>query len=604
MTPAGTSQDGLAEMLRYPPQDPGIPLAAVDELFESQGKILTRLKIHAAAEPQIFDARFRQPIQRVAEYVSTLPATPDGLYSGPGGLLRACVELAFGSFQASDGRIFTGNLGVEQRHLLEVRWRYVCFLGGLLWPLGKTLECIKVASPSGVPWPARVGPIVPWSLANDVSRVYCNWPKASFEPGPASTASALALSILGEAPIAWLEAGSPHMTTALIGIASGVREESYGIAYDLVADMWVRVCAVEQARRPQTYGRVQFGHHLAPHLVDAMRSLLDLGVWAANKSPTLVDASGVFLIWPTAGEDLLKKLHELGVPGAPNSVGGLLSLLEDADLIRHDLQAGPFVEVADSTGELVEAVKLTRPTSLIEDYTPQAFANARAVAMDVIVREDPLAKPAGGQAQEAPVKRAPSPPKPGPDLLAPTLIPAASASEDESQVEEVPAAKDASQESIPASKAVLHAEKAQPTAEKAPVIKRPAATDETDRKVASAPSEGQEVRYAELLPADIRKQLKGFRAEQLGKLVHLLKDPDIRQRTRKLPTGLAVPMTTLTDIVSSPPDFLLELSGVGLLHIDPSTPGRRIYEVLIPEGSANKCMCFILGLVLIEKVGM
>ena len=182
------------------------------------------------------------------------------------------------------------------------------------------------------------------------------------------------------------------------------------------------------------------------------------------------------------------------------------------------------------------------------------------------------------------------PPKPGEDVLQQTLaIP-----EGDSQVEQSPAAVQ------PAKNPAVLREASAP--KETPAIKTaqtPAATGQVNGVKAA---EGEEIRYAENLPTDVRRTLKPLVAEQLGKLIVHSKKADAP--TRRLNTGLAVQMDALKEVAANPFDFLRDLSVAGYLHVDPSKPGKLVHDVLIPEGSSNKCTCFILSTVLTDKVGL
>ena len=592
----------------YPPHDPGLPLATSSDLLAGQAALLRRIKVHAAHSESAFDVRFMGPLRRAAAYVGNLPATADSIYSGPGGAFRASLELAFATFQASDGRIFTGGLGVEQRHLLEARWRYVCFLAGMLWPVGETLEHLVVASPDGKVWSPRVGGLEQWADAGGIHSVYCTWSSGAFKPGPSPTAGAIALSIIGEEPIHWLESGSPGLLTALIAIASGIRNDANATAFDLVERMWERVTDVETSRRPQSYGRLQYGVHTGPHLVDAMRSLLDQGTWSINKDPLFVDSKGVYLLWPEAARPIQERMKASGLHGVPSTAAGLLAQLENNGLIHTSVAAGPFVEVANNDGEIMSAVKLTKPNSLVEGYNPADFQKSRPVVMDEVVKADPLASVATAAQKKSQTtttklvpredEKLPEPPAAGEDVLQPTLI-----ADAPKAIEKVHAPV-LNQETV-SDVAAPELNKLPGTIAKSLVANSsPAATAQP---IAADPSgikatEGHEVRYADSLPPDVLRSMKPYVAEQLGKLVRLCQAESTG--TRKLATGLAVPMQVVKEVAANPFDFLRDLSVVGYLHVDPSKPGKLIQDVVIPEGTTNKVTCFVLSTVLTEKVGL
>ena len=547
-----------------------------------QDELIRRLKVHAAQPAAKFEQRFLLPLHNVASYISSLPACGDGNFGGPGGLFRASVELGFAAFQAGDGRIFSITAGVEERHLLEIRWRYVCFLAGLLWPLGKTLEVIKVTSGEGAQWTPRLQGVSAWADSSGVTNVYCAWPRSDVNPGPAMTGASLAISLIGQENIRWLEEGAPLLVTALVGIAGGQREERYGTAFDVVSEMWKRVVAIEAARRPQAYGRLQFGSHLGPHLVDVMHGLLKSTKWSIGRSPVFADAKGIYLQWPQAAKDMLDHCREVGLSGMPSSPAGLLAALEDASLIvGQPGAASVLVEIADDDGELCSGVKLSRPAMLDHDYDPAKFAGRRMILVSDLVRADPLAQAVKvvepKAAAAAPVPRVPPPP--GPDLLAPTLGA-------ETQVE--PPAPAVMQEP-PATQALAKTEApASPTPP--PVVVDP--SKETD-----------EVSYYDRVPDIWRNQIKRREGEVLGRLIELWNEQAPSGEMCVQKDGCAISLTVLIDLTSRHTDFLQEVHKVGMLHVNPSTPGRLVYDIVTAEGVKKKNF-FIIATYASKQLGL
>lgn len=568
--------------LTYPPRDPGIPLESADVCMAHQAELIRRLKVHAAQPATKFEQRFVLPMNNVAAYISSLPACSDGNFGGPGGLFRASVELGFAAFQASDGRIFSITAGVEERHLLEIRWRYVCFLAGLLWPLGKTLEVIKVTSGDGAQWTPRLHGVSAWAESSGASNVYCAWPRSDVNPGPAMTGASLAISLIGSDNIRWLEEGAPLLVTALVGIAGGQREERYGTAFDVVSEMWKRVGTIEAARRPQAYGRLQFGSHLGPHLVDVMHGLLKSAKWSIGRSPVFADGKGIYLQWPQAASDMLDHCREIGLSGMPSSSAGLLAALEDASLIVSEPGAASvLVEIADDDGELCSGVKLSRPAMLDHDYEPAKFAGRRMILVSDLVKADPLAQ----AVKVAEPKSAAStstqrvPPPPGPDLLAPTLGAEAEVVLPPAIVTPQPTAAVTVAESPPPPP---------PVASVAPTAQ---------------PAEADEMSYYERVPDIWRNQVKRREGEVLGRLIELWNTQAPSEEMCVQKEGCAIALTVLTDLTSRHTDFLQEVHRIGMLHVNPSTPGRLVYDIVTSEGSKKKNF-FIIASYASKQLGL
>lgn len=566
--------------LIYPPKDPGIPINTIEECLAAQSDLVRRLRIHVAQDPKLFAQRFAKPLENMAAWVSTMPATQQDLFSGPGGLFRACVELAFGAFQASDGRIFMVHAGVEERHLLEVRWRYICFLAALVWPIGKTLEQVRVSSSTGAQWSPRIEPLKSWGDANSTSSFYCAWPRQPFELGPSSTGSALMIAIAGEENIRWLEQGSPVLMTALINIAAGVRQDRYATAFDLVEKMWKLVCAREEARRPQTYGRLEFGRHLAPYLVDVMSELVSGGVWKLGAEQIYADANGVYIRWPEGAHSIIEHASRKGIEGIPTTPAGLLTALEDNELIIAAGESGALIEISDEAGEICAAVKLAKPEAIVPEFSPGAFLGARPVTATAILKADPIA-----QAKEVAAKRTKKPavedaklnpaevmepPPPGPDLLQTTLP------------------LKAETEQAPATVAKVATAQVEEASEERAKVERVEQAIEPSTEVGDGQEAFVEISYYDELPDSWKSQLRRREGEVLGKLISIWKEQAPTDCLVSTPEGSAFAKSVLDEHCSNGVDFLANIAKTGILYVNPTTPGRLVHELVHPPGSKKR----------------
>jgi hypothetical protein len=578
--------------VRYPPHDPGLPLQAVKQLVAGQEEIINRLRLHAAL-PAKFESRFLQPVERVARHISSLPASREGLFAGPGGLFRACVELAFASYQAADGRIFSVKAGVEERHTMEVRWRYACFVSGLLWPLGTTLERLKVINGTGDQWAARITPLLDWEDAG--ASVYCAWPKEDVVVGPSPTGAALAMSIMGDANMQWLEDASPVLLSSILGIAAGNQDVRYQTAFEVVSTLWERIKRIERDRRPEAYGRLQYGSHLGPHLLDAMSRLLMSGKWRINdaKCGVYADTTGLYLHWPDTAADITRSAAELGLAGLPSSPAGLLSALTDADLI--DANGNDVLhEIADDDGAICSAVRLRHPASLIPDFSVSAYATQRKVLLSAIKAADPLTtkaeenKPAAVPKKPAVAQAPIAPPAPGPDPFADQndlpLQDESESGKDQTTVlgflHELPAERMRPELDVTKDAPAQNKETPRP-AKKDGTVK--AAADKETAKTEAA----QEVSYYELIPVSYRSQIKRKEGEILGRIVEMWKEHAPNKDLMGHEQGCAIAMDVLKTFTSNPPDVLLALSKAGLLYCHPSTPGKLVHEIT-PEGGKKR----------------
>lgn len=580
----------------YPPQDPGIPVHEPQTLFADQHELMAMLKLHAAATPEQFAARFCGPIERVAEFVNVLPGSASASFSGAGGLFRAAVETSFSAFRASDGRIFTGNLGVEDRHRLEGRWRYVCFAAGLLYPLGGALASMAVLSSDGRKWSCELEAATAFAAATGTKQFYVTWLSNESALGPGTLTGTFALSILGRENVEWLNEGSPELVRALINIVTGSAAGRDLIAAGVVKDMWQAVNARELARRYENYGRLTIGSDVSPYVLDALISLAT-DSWSWNERTMYADRSGIYLEWPAAGLDIIDYCRGKGYPGIPANEAALLAILTATKVVTAGIDGVALVAIADAAGEVKSAVHIHRPALLLkEGQTLEDISAGRPVVMAAIEAADPLhekpvkaAAPAAGPA--APTKRQSA----AAERAAPTLP--------QIDPEEVLAAADASRSAGEESPRQLALETQQEPATATET--RPAQKPRPIPPKEEGPlAEGPEVRYRDLLPADVIAVLPNYYQELLGRLVHAWKTRKADAFPRKCDQGAAFEYAMLADITRDPATFLTKLGELGMLYVVPTTPNKMWYPVPLTSGSQTTAKCFILADHAMRRLGL
>jgi hypothetical protein len=188
------------------------------------------------------------------------------------GLFRACLEAAFYSFQASDGHIFTASEGVERRHALEGRWRYVCFLAALLRPVGRPLQRVVLQQCEGEDWKRSAGGVSAWAEGAGVDRLCIGWrePEEGQAIGPSPATLPLLPVVVGRENLDMLQQGDGELVTALCQLAAG-QAAAFSIAHQTVAGCWERIAEREAPRPSQAAARalaesarVEAGTQVAP----------------------------------------------------------------------------------------------------------------------------------------------------------------------------------------------------------------------------------------------------------------------------------------------------------------------------------------------------
>lgn len=590
----GTAPTALVQNI-YPPDDQGLPLRRVEDLIAGNESLISRIRLHAAADVAMFDVRYLMPIKNLASQINSLPGSSSSLFSGEGGLLRASLEMGFLCFQASDGRIFTGAATVEVRHKLEPRWRYVCFLAGLLHPIGIPLVRMVVSSKGGESWSKHKSDITDWAQGNKIDRVYVNWADESKLDqkkllGPSPYTASILHKIVGAENLSWLEEGSPDLTRTLFELVGG-SETTSRIAWDVIGVMWAKVQEREETRRPQAYGKLTVGTHLTPYLVGAMRSLVSDGKWKPNDGPLIVDNTGVYLIWPEAGDEIVKQGAREGRDGWPSSVATLAELLKQDGVFEtsrgNDMG---MTEVVDKLGNVHGAYKLKKPTAVIETYEASNYQSTAPKTLNAVLQRDPLAR-VESKAVENGTRAAQQ--KVEPETVVIRSSPA-NGTVDQDTGEVIPNPSngvgefgtdggDLFTELGPSPRTPVIGRAPEPTLQVAP---SPAPLPGMTGKI----KEAAEVKFSDLVPEEVRKELKTtLNVELLGKVVKAWRERGEQSTTMRMTdNGAAIGMEFLGTLMRSIPDWANEMAAAGLIYAPPDRPGLKIQKVAIPEGSKVK----------------
>jgi hypothetical protein len=349
---------------RYPPRDPGLPVLPPPAIVGAQAQLMAMLRLHAAVEPAVFECRFAGPIERLADMVNVLPGSASMEFAGSAGLFRAALEAAVACFRGSDGRIFTGDLGVEARHLLEPRWRYLCFVAGLLFPVGRPLRQMTVVGAGSEAWSPELDGLTSWAARNGTTRLFVSWTGGASEPGPGAVTATFALDILGPDNIDWMNRGSPALLHALLHIVTGRMPRGL-VAAALVSEVWTAVRNRESVRCNEHWRRVTIGTQVFPYLLDAMVAL-SRSDWLHDNDKTLqADASGLCLLWPQAGRDISGYCHGQGTAGIPRTEPALLAMLVDAGLVESGIDGTGLLTLAEGECAGQTAVRVAQPGLLL-----------------------------------------------------------------------------------------------------------------------------------------------------------------------------------------------------------------------------------------------
>jgi hypothetical protein len=555
--------------LLYPPTDQGLAIVSPLAILDANQDLIRRLRLHAAVEEPVFAVRFLAPLERIAAFVNVLPATATANFSGEAGQFRACLEMAFYCFQASDGRIFTGQEGVEQRHALEWRWRYLCFLAGLFYPLGRSIERVVVTAEDGAVWKRHFSGVTEWASLEGINRVFVSWGTTDAEVdvmGPASAASALVPHVAGPENLQMLEDGASDLVAALYQLVVGAPGSSR-IAHQVISTCWDRVVRREAARRPQAFGRLTMGTHQGPYLIGAIRDLVQTGKWPVNKSCLRADSNGLYLFWPDAAADLIAHGKAKGYAGWPDNAPTIAELLKAAKIVIEGPGDLGCVDLVDDHGQIRAALQFGNPLSVLEDFTPESFG--AGITLQAVLKADPLS------AAEAKAR--------------PNAQPAGfPLTEAKTQQESKGSPMQARQAEVTSSDHPAGEPARAPGAEAPPLgTSKPPKPDATAAsEVPAKLKEAADVRFSDLVPEDIRNEIGNpLQSELLGKVVKAWRDRGQNSDVmRRVDQGAAIAMHFLTSHMRDATTWVDVMAKAGLIYAPPQTPGLRIQKVSIPEG--------------------
>lgn len=332
------------------------------------------------------------------------------------------LETAFYALQGTDAHIFSGRATITERRHLEPRWRQATFIAGLCSELHRPLSHIIVTNEAGDEWSPYLGPLADWLSARHVKRYFLKWRPNAHE-SRALGLFALPHVVLPE-QLQDLASNStqivPHLLATITGMPiyhdHNMLETLVRRALALVIDRFLLASA-------ERYGKPQLGSHLERYLVDALRRLAASNPgWTPNadKSRVWHGSDGMFLVWPSAADDIRKLLEADQLPGIPKSPETVLEVLLSAGVLAaQDGVTTTWLIHPPGSKSAIEAVKLSKPTILYaeSDKVPHALPNP-LLTPPPASSATPAAPPARAASMHgspsASSKRPTSPPAPSP----------------------------------------------------------------------------------------------------------------------------------------------------------------------------------------------
>jgi hypothetical protein len=180
----------------------------------------------------------------------------------------------------------------------------------------------------------------------------------------------------------------------------------------------------------------------------------------------------------------------------------------------------------------------------------------------------------------------------------------------EAQVVATTQAQRADQDAQESQQAVQQAAHAEALDRADPGIEPPTPQSEPQDEVVASGAvapirEAAEVRYSDLVPQEVQKDIKKrLHIELLGKVMKAWRDRgEASKSMRMTDNGAAITVEKLATLVRDVPAWVGEMAAAGLIYSPPATPGLKVIKVAIPEGAKPK-EAVVLSRFAVKKLGL
>lgn len=320
---------------RYPPFMKGLPCIEIDLIVASQSEIIDRISDSIRGDSSLFTSYYLPAIRRFASFCHLLPASQTHHHRGAGGLFRHSLEVALFSMQLADKRVIdsTGKTAIQKREI-EPRWQLSVFLAGLNHDSGKPVTdyVISNESRSTICNPLSEN-LYDWAKSNHVSGYFIDWNDGRGKQHTALSGF-VADRIMGTDAINFIcEFDNKELFVWLMETLSNNPNPN-----NLMHDIVIKADQKSVERDLKSMGVAMAGYDIGVpverHLIDIMKRLIKDQTWLINQPGAAIwNISGhVFLVWPRAGEDMVRLVNLDGIPAIPRTPDGVLDMLVDRQL--------------------------------------------------------------------------------------------------------------------------------------------------------------------------------------------------------------------------------------------------------------------------------
>ena len=333
-----------------------------------QESLLNKLLSQSGLSPEEYSSYLEPILISYAELVHLLPASENHHHNTPGGLLRHGLEVACFMLNWMVTTKFDHDLTPGQASKRLRRWYTAGIIAALLHDAGKPLTDVRVTSFCGTKtWIRGKKTIHQWCVEHDMPYYFLSWVKER-NGKHVSQAPVLLGALVGQELYEWINDGGSDIWQALVDAVS----DQPGILTAAVKESDSLSVQVDRKRGPSIENNSNTGIPLASLCVDAMRYLLDEGIWKFNEHGSRLwkTTQGVFMVWSTGSEDIIHRVVKDNVPGFPRSESTLLAAMSQHELFEKAPNdtfiwfVSPHLLHKNGKGPSIRCVKLKNPAGI------------------------------------------------------------------------------------------------------------------------------------------------------------------------------------------------------------------------------------------------
>lgn len=382
---------------RYPPFMKGLPRKDPQAILKTQSELLRKLKDESRVTEEIFDEHYMGPITRFAEFVHLLPASQSHHHRGAGGLLRHSLEVGLSCLRSADYIILPVMLKQSWRKReIEPRWLLTAFLAGLFHDVGKPVTDVIIRDyTDSKRWIPSETSLWDWLIEEDVDTYFLEWQTGRSKQHIALTGM-MASELISKHTLAWISKEERSLMGWLLETFNGTPSSS-NVLFDIVIKSDQESVEHDLKSMGVPMAGYDLGVPVEGMLIDIMRTFIRSERWSVNEPGARVWRMGgcVYLVWPSAGQDIAREVIARDMPGVPRNADSILDMFMERSLAFVD-EGGQLYVIAPD---------------VLTAKNPKITLKCIRLKDDSLVSAEPLVDVAGqvfaAQEEQAPVQQAP-----------------------------------------------------------------------------------------------------------------------------------------------------------------------------------------------------